>query len=156
MKLTPPVWLWVWSLYVLSVLFFCCRCWIIIYVVFELRLFPLVVIIIGRGIQCERIQARVYLLVYTVFLSIPILVCLVFIATIGTNIKSVTTLWITNSLSVLILSMPIIVKSPVYLLHLWLPKAHVEAPSFGSVILARGLTVNIGCNTPLIETLLGP
>ena len=83
------------------------------------------------------ITTTISCLPFILILSIPILVCLVFIATIGTNIKSVTTLWITNSLSVLILSMPIIVKSPVYLLHLWLPKAHVEAPSVGSVILAR-------------------
>ena len=31
------------------------------------------------------------------------------------------------------------VKLPVFLLHLWLPKAHVEAPVAGSIILAGGL-----------------
>ena len=50
---------------------------------------PFIVIIIGRGIQCERIQARVYLIVYTVLLSIPILICVVYIASYGTNIKYV-------------------------------------------------------------------
>jgi len=28
------------------------------------------------------------------------------------------------------------VKLPIYGVHLWLPKAHVEAPVFGSIILA--------------------
>lgn len=28
------------------------------------------------------------------------------------------------------------VKIPIYLTHLWLPKAHVEAPVAGSIILA--------------------
>ena len=142
-NLDTSVWLWVYLLYVLSVLFFCCRCWIIIYVVFELRLIPFIVVIIGRGIQCERIQARVYLVVYTIFLSIPILICVVYIASYGTNIKYVTSIWMSNTLAVLILSMPILVKRPVYLLHLWLPIAHVEAPSFGSVILAS-VTLKIG------------
>lgn len=30
-----------------------------------------------------------------------------------------------------------LVKLPLYSLHLWLPKAHVEAPTAGSIILAR-------------------
>lgn len=29
------------------------------------------------------------------------------------------------------------VKMPCFLLHMWLPKAHVEAPVFGSIVLAR-------------------
>ncbi len=80
LNLDTSVWLWVYLLYVLSVLFFCCSGWIILYIVFELSLVPFIVIIIGRGIQCERIQARVYLIVYTIFLSIPILICVIYIA----------------------------------------------------------------------------
>ena len=76
-------------------------------------------------------------------MSIPILICVVYIASYGTNIKYVTSIWMSNTLAVLILSMPILVKRPVFLLHLWLPIAHVEAPSFGSVILAS-VTLKIG------------
>lgn len=36
-----------------------------------------------------------------------------------------------------------LVKLPLYLLHLWLPKAHVEAPTYGSIILA-GLLLKLG------------
>ena len=36
-----------------------------------------------------------------------------------------------------------IVKLPVYLVHLWLPKAHVEAPVAGSMILA-GVLLKLG------------
>ncbi|MCB1713397.1 MAG: hypothetical protein KDH96_13295 [Candidatus Riesia sp.] len=36
-----------------------------------------------------------------------------------------------------------LVKIPIYFLHYWLPKAHVEAPSFGRVILA-GLLLKLG------------
>jgi len=36
-----------------------------------------------------------------------------------------------------------IVKYPIYILHLWLPKAHVEAPVSGSMILA-GVILKLG------------
>lgn len=36
-----------------------------------------------------------------------------------------------------------LVKLPIYGLHLWLPKAHVEAPVSGSIILA-GILLKIG------------
>jgi len=36
-----------------------------------------------------------------------------------------------------------IVKLPIYILHLWLPKAHVEAPVIGSMILA-GVLLKLG------------
>jgi NADH-ubiquinone oxidoreductase chain 4 len=36
-----------------------------------------------------------------------------------------------------------IVKYPIYILHLWLPKAHVEAPVSGSIILA-GVMLKLG------------
>ena len=103
--------LYIFLLYVLSVLFFSCRCWIIIYALLELRLMPLLIVIIGRGIQCERIQARVYLLVYTIFLSIPIIICVVYIATIGSHVKYVTSIWITNRLRVWILPVYVIGKT---------------------------------------------
>jgi NADH-ubiquinone oxidoreductase chain 4 len=32
---------------------------------------------------------------------------------------------------------------PMFLVHLWLPKAHVEAPTIGSMILA-GITLKLG------------
>jgi NADH:ubiquinone oxidoreductase subunit 4 (subunit M) len=28
-------------------------------------------------------------------------------------------------------------KLPIFTLHIWLPKAHVEAPIYGSIVLAR-------------------
>lgn len=35
------------------------------------------------------------------------------------------------------------IKFPVYFLHLWLPKAHVEAPTTASILLA-GLLLKLG------------
>lgn len=42
-----------------------------------------------------------------------------------------------------LLSMCFIMKFPVYFLHLWLPKAHVEAPTVGRILLA-GLLLKLG------------
>jgi NADH-ubiquinone oxidoreductase chain 4 len=36
-----------------------------------------------------------------------------------------------------------LVKFPIYLVHIWLPKAHVEAPVSGSIILA-GVLLKLG------------
>ena len=38
---------------------------------------------------------------------------------------------------------PFLVKFPIFILHIWLPKAHVEAPTFGSIILA-GILLKFG------------
>lgn len=35
-----------------------------------------------------------------------------------------------------LLFLPFLIKLPVYIFHIWLPKAHVEAPVYGSIILA--------------------
>jgi len=36
-----------------------------------------------------------------------------------------------------------LVKIPIFLVHLWLPKAHVEAPVAGSIVLA-GILLKLG------------
>jgi NADH-ubiquinone oxidoreductase chain 4 len=43
----------------------------------------------------------------------------------------------------IILTVAFLVKMPIYLGHLWLPKAHVEAPVAGSIILA-GVLLKLG------------
>lgn len=48
-----------------------------------------------------------------------------------------------NSLIYLFLIIAFLVKFPMYLFHLWLPKAHVEAPVSGSMILA-GILLKLG------------
>lgn len=48
----------------------------------------------------------------------------------------------TNFLWVLFI-IAFLVKVPVYFFHLWLPKAHVESPLAGSIILA-GVLLKLG------------
>ena len=59
------------------VIFFVCQKSITFYVFFELSLIPTLMMVFFFGYQPEKLQARIYLLLYTVFSSLPLL--LVFI-----------------------------------------------------------------------------
>jgi NADH:ubiquinone oxidoreductase subunit 4 (subunit M) len=80
-------------------------------------------------------------MLYTRIFSFPFLVALVFfIKNENRYIKSFVLL--REGLRVLIIS-PFLVKLPVFGLHFWLPKAHVEARTSGSIVLA-GVLLKLG------------
>nr|YP_010890271.1 NADH dehydrogenase subunit 4 [Luehdorfia chinensis huashanensis]WJJ80172.1 NADH dehydrogenase subunit 4 [Luehdorfia chinensis huashanensis] len=115
------------------------------YLFFEGSLIPTLMLIIGWGYQPERIQAGMYLLFYTLFASLPLLMGIFFIFN-KFNFMMIYFLKFYNSnLYLLYLSMILafLVKMPMYFVHLWLPKAHVEAPVSGSMILA-GIMLKLG------------
>nr|YP_009347396.1 NADH dehydrogenase subunit 4 [Aporia hippia]APU93504.1 NADH dehydrogenase subunit 4 [Aporia hippia] len=115
------------------------------YLFFEGSLIPTLILILGWGYQPERIQAGLYLLFYTLFMSLPLLLGLFFIFNFSnTMIMYLYKFYESNSL-ILYLSMVLsfFVKMPMYFVHLWLPKAHVEAPISGSMILA-GIMLKLG------------
>nr|YP_010271049.1 NADH dehydrogenase subunit 4 [Sinocyclocheilus wenshanensis]UJY97994.1 NADH dehydrogenase subunit 4 [Sinocyclocheilus wenshanensis]UPE50034.1 NADH dehydrogenase subunit 4 [Sinocyclocheilus wenshanensis] len=120
---------------------------IMFYIMFEATLIPTLIIITRWGNQAERLNAGTYFLFYTLAGSLPLLVALLLLQ------QS------TGTLSMLVLqySQPLqlsswghmiwwagcliafLVKMPLYGVHLWLPKAHVEAPVAGSMVLAAVL-----------------
>nr|WHN78840.1 NADH dehydrogenase subunit 4 [Chitoria ulupi] len=108
------------------------------YLFFEGSLIPTLMLIIGWGYQPERIQAGMYLLFYTLFVSLPLLLGIFYIY----NKMNYMTMYFLKfydyNMMLLYLSMVMafLVKMPMYFVHLWLPKAHVEAPISGSMILA--------------------
>nr|YP_010478250.1 NADH dehydrogenase subunit 4 [Nesophrosyne montium]UVI59694.1 NADH dehydrogenase subunit 4 [Nesophrosyne montium] len=117
---------------------------IYMYVSFEFVLLPLMVLILGWGYQPERLISGMYLFFYTVFASLPLLVLILYMS------HCVSCLFFDylklNSVNILIhfvLMLVFMVKFPMYLLHYWLPSAHVQAPVSGSMILA-GLMLKIG------------
>nr|YP_009710428.1 NADH dehydrogenase subunit 4 [Baltia butleri]QFZ96378.1 NADH dehydrogenase subunit 4 [Baltia butleri] len=115
------------------------------YLFFEGSLIPTLILILGWGYQPERIQAGLYLLFYTLFVSLPLLMGLFFIYNnINTMMIYMYKFYQSTSL-ILYLSMILafFVKMPMYFVHLWLPKAHVEAPISGSKILA-GVMLKLG------------
>nr|YP_010580085.1 NADH dehydrogenase subunit 4 [Chironomus novosibiricus]UZS77137.1 NADH dehydrogenase subunit 4 [Chironomus novosibiricus] len=124
---------------------FSCMNLFLFYVFFESSLIPTLFLILGWGYQPERLQAGLYLLFYTLFASLPLLMALFFIMN---NFYSLNFLFlkefnIENFLLYFFLVFAFLVKMPMFLVHLWLPKAHVEAPVSGSMILA-GVLLKLG------------
>nr|YP_003875572.1 NADH dehydrogenase subunit 4 [Physemacris variolosa]ADD97030.1 NADH dehydrogenase subunit 4 [Physemacris variolosa] len=115
------------------------------YLFFESSIIPTLFLILGWGYQPERLQAGVYLIFYTLFASLPLL--LVFFKVyymFGTlYFPLLFDLGSFYFLFYLFIILAFLVKMPMFLVHLWLPKAHVEAPISGSMILA-GVLLSLG------------
>nr|YP_011011088.1 NADH dehydrogenase subunit 4 [Epilepia dentata]WPW49425.1 NADH dehydrogenase subunit 4 [Epilepia dentata] len=115
------------------------------YMFFEGSLIPTLMLIIGWGYQPERIQAGMYLLFYTLFASLPLLMGIFYIF----NEMNTMMIYFMKFMNFdlyflyLVMIMAFLVKMPMYFVHLWLPKAHVEAPVSGSMILA-GIMLKLG------------
>nr|YP_009045242.1 NADH dehydrogenase subunit 4 [Athyma perius]AHA03580.1 NADH dehydrogenase subunit 4 [Athyma perius] len=108
------------------------------YLFFESSLIPTLMLIIGWGYQPERIQAGMYLLFYTLFASLPLLMGIFYLYKNMNYMMIYFMKFYDYNLMMLYLCliMAFLVKMPMYFVHLWLPKAHVEAPISGSMILA--------------------
>nr|YP_010267089.1 NADH dehydrogenase subunit 4 [Daddala lucilla]UIF93615.1 NADH dehydrogenase subunit 4 [Daddala lucilla] len=115
------------------------------YLFFEGSLIPTLMLIIGWGYQPERIKAGMYLLFYTLFVSLPLLMGIFYIFNEMNSMMIYFLKFMNMNINLLYFSMILafLVKMPMYFVHLWLPKAHVEAPVSGSMILA-GIMLKLG------------
>lgn len=115
------------------------------YVFFERSLIPILFLILGWGYQPERLQAGLYLLFYTLFASLPLLFSILFIFKNLIFLNFFLFSFFNNYYFYfyLIIIFAFLVKIPIFIVHLWLPKAHVEAPVSGSIILA-GILLKLG------------
>nr|WNH42435.1 NADH dehydrogenase subunit 4 [Neoperla socia] len=115
------------------------------YLFFESSLIPTLFLILGWGYQPERLQAGVYLLFYTLLASLPLLVGVFYLGDFQNSllISFCVKTSFGHVLIYLALIVAFLVKMPMFLVHLWLPKAHVEAPVSGSMILA-GVLLKLG------------
>nr|YP_009229604.1 NADH dehydrogenase subunit 4 [Pteronarcella badia]ALT66161.1 NADH dehydrogenase subunit 4 [Pteronarcella badia] len=115
------------------------------YLFFESSLIPTLFLILGWGYQPERLQAGVYLLFYTLLASLPLLVGIFYLYRLDGTLyfPLMYKLNISHVICYLSLILAFLVKMPMFLVHLWLPKAHVEAPVSGSMILA-GVLLKLG------------
>nr|ADU77473.1 NADH dehydrogenase subunit 4 [Babylonia lutosa] len=120
---------------------------LLFYFLFEASLVPTLLLILGWGYQPERLQAGMYMMIYTVAASLPLLFSILW-ATQNFNssemlmmnslrlyVYSTSSSWAWSFLSLLVFT-AFLVKLPMFTVHLWLPKAHVEAPVAGSMVLA--------------------
>lgn len=106
-------------------------------ILFEFSLIPISLMILGWGFQPERLTATLYILFYTITTSFPFLALVVILET--PSLSSLSVLGTNYNWLTLFALLPFLVKLPIFIAHLWLPKAHVEAPAFGSMVLAAVL-----------------
>nr|YP_009344788.1 NADH dehydrogenase subunit 4 [Cichlasoma dimerus]ALR69048.1 NADH dehydrogenase subunit 4 [Cichlasoma dimerus] len=135
------------SLQIFLILAFSATEIIMFYIMFEATLIPTLIIITRWGNQTERLNAGTYFLFYTLAGSLPLLIALLLLQNASGTLSLLTLqfgpylqltsfadkLWWAGCL------LAFLVKMPLYGAHLWLPKAHVEAPIAGSMVLAAVL-----------------
>nr|YP_010131903.1 NADH dehydrogenase subunit 4 [Euaspis polynesia]QQD78164.1 NADH dehydrogenase subunit 4 [Euaspis polynesia] len=115
---------------------------LLFYLMFEISLIFIFVLINKYGLSIMRLSASFYLLFYTLFFSLPMLFILFYMMNLlkidnfllfefkGLMMKDM------NLIYLMYLFGAFLVKLPMFMLHNWLLKAHVEAPVYGSMILA--------------------
>nr|UFZ12782.1 NADH dehydrogenase subunit 4 [Sialis melania] len=138
----------IFNIIFLMIMLFCsfgCMNLFYFYLFFESSLIPTMFLILGWGYQPERLQAGIYLLFYTLLVSMPMLLGIFYIYSNSSNLLYYNFIEFNymNYLFYLAMVMAFLVKMPMFLVHLWLPKAHVEAPVSGSMILA-GILLKLG------------
>jgi NADH-quinone oxidoreductase subunit M len=122
------------------------------YVFWELMLVPMY-FIIGVWGGARRIYASLKFLIYTLGASLLMLIAILYLVNVhargtavtfdvrqlyGTPLSPTEQLWLFAAFA-----LAFAVKVPMFPLHTWLPDAHVEAPTGGSVILA-GVMLKMG------------
>nr|YP_010586495.1 NADH dehydrogenase subunit 4 [Pseudoneureclipsis sibuyana]UZZ44296.1 NADH dehydrogenase subunit 4 [Pseudoneureclipsis sibuyana] len=113
------------------------------YIFFEMSLIPMLILIMGWGYQGERIQAGLYLIFYTLFMSLPLMGAIFYLYLVNSSMGFFIGVSLSGWIFYMFLILAFLVKMPMYFFHLWLLKAHVEAPIFGSMILA-GIMLKLG------------
>nr|YP_010223329.1 NADH dehydrogenase subunit 4 [Macrohectopus branickii]UCL27461.1 NADH dehydrogenase subunit 4 [Macrohectopus branickii] len=124
------------SFYVSDFIFF--------YLGFETCLVPIFTLILGWGYQPERAQAGVYMVLYTLLGSLPLF--FFFVSQMNKGCSYMYGGLAMDGYSALFFFFLVgafLVKFPMYSVHLWLLKAHVEAPVAGSMVLA-GVLLKLG------------
>lgn len=124
------------------------------YILFEAMLIPLF-LIIGIWGGARRVYATIKFFLYTFFGSVFLLISLIYLYQLGATtegfqasfaIADLHRLPIDRTAQILIFLSFLLafgVKVPMWPVHTWLPDAHVEAPTGGSVILAA-ITLKVG------------
>nr|AEG25302.1 NADH dehydrogenase subunit 4 [Philotrypesis sp. JHX-2011] len=119
------------------------------YLWFEVSLFPTFLLIMGWGYQPERLNASMFMLMYTLFASLPLMFIIFWLYYYFNSLNylimlnSLINMKFNQFLFYWFMIFAFLIKLPIFMFHMWLPKAHVEAPVTGSMILA-GIMLKLG------------
>lgn len=127
---------------------FCVLDVLVFYILFESVLIPMFLIIGIWGSRERKVRAAYFFFLYTLLGSVLMLLSLLYlfiqIGTTDYEILLTTSLTLTEQKFLwLAFFASFASKVPMLPLHIWLPEAHVEAPTAGSVILA-GVLLKLG------------
>ena len=111
------------------------------FIYFEASVIPMFLIIVFGGSRTRKVKAAFYLIIYATISSFFFIFSLILI---WSNVGSLNLILLRNfnldyNLQILLwifLFFAFAVKVPIFPFHIWLPEAHVEASTIGSVILA--------------------
>ncbi|HKU87764.1 MAG TPA: NADH-quinone oxidoreductase subunit M [Casimicrobiaceae bacterium] len=126
---------------------FCALDGILFYLVFEAMLIPMY-LIIGVWGGPNRVYAALKFFLYTIFGSLLMLVALIYLYSVSETFEILKWYDVPLAMRAQVLLfvaffLAFAVKVPMWPIHTWLPDAHVEAPTGGSVVLAA-ITLKIG------------
>jgi NADH-quinone oxidoreductase subunit M len=147
---------WIYLLAFASFQFFCVPSYLWMYIYFELSLLPIFILIIFWGSNNRKIHAAYQMVIFTFIGSMFLLAAIFLLFTKIKSFNSFDIFFVTQSpelniifstfekkLIWLCLFIGFAVKTPLYPFHIWLPEAHSEAPTTGSVMLA-GVLLKMG------------
>nr|AFJ14693.1 NADH dehydrogenase subunit 4 [Pomphorhynchus laevis] len=147
----------VFGMGLVMMLFFVVDSWVGFYAAYEGVVFPLIICVLVWGVYYERVSSCLYLVIYTVLFSTPLLLFVLW------GVGGGHVMWVYWwGLPVLgewgwllfIVLLAMLVKVPIYGLHGWLPKVHVGSPTWGSILLA-GVVIKLGVYGMYILTMSG-
>jgi proton-translocating NADH-quinone oxidoreductase chain M len=127
---------------------FCVLDLLLFYIFFESVLIPMFLIVGIWGSREKKIRAAYFFFLYTLFGSVLMLLSILYIYyQTGTTDYEILLSFIFSTTEQKILWFTFFIsfasKVPMLPVHLWLPEAHVEAPTAGSVVLA-GILLKLG------------
>ncbi len=126
---------------------------LLFYIFFELGLIPMY-LIIGVWGGPNRIYAAIKFFLYTIAGSLLMLLAIIYLVVLNSRMSGTISFAITDlyglniplaaqTLMFFAFAIAFCIKVPLFPLHTWLPDAHVEAPTGGSIILA-GVMLKMG------------
>lgn len=121
---------------------------LVFYILFEAVLIPMYFLIGVFGSRERKIKASYLLFLYTLFSSIIMFIAILFLySKFGTTNYLILAMFdldpFTEKLCWLAFFFSFAVKMPMIPFHVWLPEAHCEAPTAGSILLA-GILLKLG------------